>query len=261
MRTILSNTALATIGTAAIFAVPASAQEFIPQPALTDHPLPACEGGYAAYGFSFERGDCAPLSYSDYRCAETPGEAFQRIETSGPNYTGLAEWTPISITVELDVFGACTEHGAEAFLYSTFMVDRISELEVSYDSSDPAGDAFVSMRNMDLGTRIDPFVSEPRYRTYRLLPGVVYRADMVSGSYPYEPHAASSSGSATITAVLVSSICEADIDGDGELTLFDFLGFQNLFDAGDLRADFDGDGELTLFDFLAFQNAFDAGCP
>ena len=25
-------------------------------------------------------------------------------------------------------------------------------------------------------------------------------------------------------------------------------------------ADFDGDGELTLFDFLAFQNAFDAGC-
>jgi hypothetical protein len=26
-------------------------------------------------------------------------------------------------------------------------------------------------------------------------------------------------------------------------------------------ADFDGDGQLTLFDFLAFQNAFDAGCP
>ncbi|MFI4916917.1 MAG: immunoglobulin domain-containing protein [Phycisphaerales bacterium JB060] len=26
-------------------------------------------------------------------------------------------------------------------------------------------------------------------------------------------------------------------------------------------ADFDGDGELTIFDFLAFQNAFDAGCP
>ncbi|MEO1009256.1 MAG: GC-type dockerin domain-anchored protein [Planctomycetota bacterium] len=54
--------------------------------------------------------------------------------------------------------------------------------------------------------------------------------------------------------------CRADIDGDGELTLFDFLGFQNFFDAGDLRADFDGDGDLTLFDFLAFQNAFDLGC-
>ena len=54
--------------------------------------------------------------------------------------------------------------------------------------------------------------------------------------------------------------CAADMDGDGELTLFDFLAFQNAFDSGDPVADFDGDGELTLFDFLAFQNAFDAGC-
>jgi len=29
----------------------------------------------------------------------------------------------------------------------------------------------------------------------------------------------------------------------------------------DPRADFDGDGDFTIFDFLAFQNAFDAGCP
>ena len=55
--------------------------------------------------------------------------------------------------------------------------------------------------------------------------------------------------------------CQADLDGDGELTLFDFLAFQSLFDAGDLAADFDGDGELTLFDFLAFQSGFAAGCP
>ncbi|MFI4916920.1 MAG: FG-GAP-like repeat-containing protein [Phycisphaerales bacterium JB060] len=54
--------------------------------------------------------------------------------------------------------------------------------------------------------------------------------------------------------------CPADLDGDGQLTIFDFLAYQNLFDAGDPIADFDGDGELTIFDFLAFQNAFDAGC-
>ena len=54
--------------------------------------------------------------------------------------------------------------------------------------------------------------------------------------------------------------CLADLDGDGSLTIFDFLAFQNLFDSGDPRADFDGDGSLTIFDFLAFQNAFDAGC-
>src|SRR6056297_2402592 len=55
--------------------------------------------------------------------------------------------------------------------------------------------------------------------------------------------------------------CRADLDGDGELTVFDFLEFQNLFDAGDLTADFDGDGELTVFDFLEFQNDFVQGCP
>ena len=55
--------------------------------------------------------------------------------------------------------------------------------------------------------------------------------------------------------------CRVDLDGDGSLTIFDFLAFQNAFDAGDLEtADFDGDGELTIFDFLAFQNEFDAGC-
>ncbi|MEO1008890.1 MAG: GC-type dockerin domain-anchored protein [Planctomycetota bacterium] len=59
----------------------------------------------------------------------------------------------------------------------------------------------------------------------------------------------------------MGGICLPDIDMDGELTIFDFLGFQNLFDAGDLAADFDGDGVLTIFDFLEFQNLFDAGCP
>jgi len=56
------------------------------------------------------------------------------------------------------------------------------------------------------------------------------------------------------------SSCVADLNCDGELTLFDFLAFQNAFDAGNPIADFDGDGEFTIFDFLAFQNAFDAGC-
>jgi hypothetical protein len=54
--------------------------------------------------------------------------------------------------------------------------------------------------------------------------------------------------------------CRVDLDGDGALTIFDFLAFQNAFDAGEPRADFDGDGELTLFDFLAFLNEFQDGC-
>ena len=63
----------------------------------------------------------------------------------------------------------------------------------------------------------------------------------------------------TSEAVIVVA-CAADRDGDGDLTIFDFLAFQNLFDAGDTRADLDGDGNLTIFDFLVFQNRFDEGC-
>ncbi len=75
--------------------------------------------------------------------------------------------------------------------------------------------------------------------------------------------AVQSAGVATVRAYVIygkRQPCRADLDGDGRLTLFDFLAFQNAFDAGDPIADFDGDGSLTLFDFLAFQNEFDAGC-
>ncbi len=57
-----------------------------------------------------------------------------------------------------------------------------------------------------------------------------------------------------------SSACPADCDGDGSLSFFDFLCFQNLFAAGDPEADCDGDGSQTFFDFLCFQNTFAAGC-
>lgn len=55
--------------------------------------------------------------------------------------------------------------------------------------------------------------------------------------------------------------CQADLDGDGELTFFDFLAFQNLFAAGDLGADFAFDGVLDFFDFIEFQEQFVLGCP
>ncbi|MEO1007086.1 MAG: GC-type dockerin domain-anchored protein [Planctomycetota bacterium] len=56
-------------------------------------------------------------------------------------------------------------------------------------------------------------------------------------------------------------VCIADSDGDGVLSLLDFLEFQNWFALGDPRADLDGDGDLTLLDFLDFQSAFAIGCP
>lgn len=58
----------------------------------------------------------------------------------------------------------------------------------------------------------------------------------------------------------VVSICEADFDKDGRLTIFDFVGYQAAFGDGDLRADFDRDGVLTMFDFILFQSRFVVGC-
>mgnify|MGYP001140468392 CR=1 FL=1 len=59
----------------------------------------------------------------------------------------------------------------------------------------------------------------------------------------------------------VTGGCYADLDGDGQLTIFDFLAFQNAFQDADPIADCDGSGALDIFDFLCFQNAFGAGCP
>ncbi|MEQ8318289.1 MAG: GC-type dockerin domain-anchored protein [Phycisphaerales bacterium] len=99
------------------------------------------------------------------------------------------------------------------------------------------------------------------HHIYDLATGTFSTADSPYPAPAGTPLAPNPTGGAAYTPSLLDvGGCLPDIDGDGELTLFDFLAFQNLFDAGDLAADFDGDGSLTLFDFLAFQNAFDAGC-
>jgi hypothetical protein len=219
-----TGTALLTLGGVAV------AQEFIPQPALTEHPRPACEGGYAAYFFYFDQFPCTSFLFRDDHCAMTADDAFQRNEYLGDHYAGLVEWTPLSITVELDINRACTEHTGEAFIYPTFTVDQAAELRFTTEDRS-AGATAIGLRNMDLGSRIDPFISEPRYYVYRLVPGTVYRATMVCSSYPYAPTAPSPAGYARINATLVST-CLPDLDADGELTLFDFLAFQNAFDAG-----------------------------
>jgi hypothetical protein len=69
-----------------------------------------------------------------------------------------------------------------------------------------------------------------------------------------------SAANITLWAGCPAEGCEADCDGSGDVDLFDFLCFVNLFNAGDSVADCDGSGMLDLFDFLCFVNAFEAGC-
>lgn len=67
-------------------------------------------------------------------------------------------------------------------------------------------------------------------------------------------------GPVTGLAGLPCEACPADLDGDCEATIFDFLLLGNWFDAGDLRADLTGDGVLDIWDYLFFLNIFQSGC-
>lgn len=54
--------------------------------------------------------------------------------------------------------------------------------------------------------------------------------------------------------------CPADITGEGDLNIFDVLGYLDLFDAQDPAADLAPDGTFDIFDVLAYLAEFDAGC-
>ena len=54
--------------------------------------------------------------------------------------------------------------------------------------------------------------------------------------------------------------CFADCNGDGQLSILDFVCYQGLFQSGDMAADCNGDGALSILDFVCFQGAFQEGC-
>ncbi|MEQ9096690.1 MAG: GC-type dockerin domain-anchored protein [Phycisphaerales bacterium] len=137
------------------------------------------------------------------------------------------------------------------------------------------GIAVVGAQNFDLGAR-----ATGRAFIYQLRNGSWVLSDLINSSNPTEfalfGNSVAVDGQTIVAAAALESDdafragaayvfepnpCLPDIDGDGSLTIFDFLAFQTAFDAGDPVADFDRDGDFTIFDFLAFQTAFDAGCP
>lgn len=68
-------------------------------------------------------------------------------------------------------------------------------------------------------------------------------------------------GSSITALVNTGGGCQADLDGNGALELFDFLSFQNKFNTQDPVADCDHNGAFELFDFTCFVNLFNQGCP
>ena len=130
----------------------------------------------------------------------------------------------------------------------------VFSIDLATGQATRVGDAFPGTRNWFNDLTFGP---DGTLYAAREQGGGIFTIDTATGQATlFRPSRAYQSLSFT----LAGNDCPADIDGDGSLTLFDFLEFQNLFAAMDPRADFDGDGDLTLFDFLDFQNAFAQGC-
>jgi hypothetical protein len=55
--------------------------------------------------------------------------------------------------------------------------------------------------------------------------------------------------------------CQADINGDGQVNVQDFLAYLALYAAADPRADIDGSGAVNVQDFLAYLALYAHGCP
>lgn len=89
----------------------------------------------------------------------------------------------------------------------------------------------------------------------RVYLGVHYRMDCEQGN-----EAGEAVGRYVASRMLLP-VCRADLDENGSLDFFDFLKFQSMFMAGDLRVDLDGDGSVEMPDFMGFQAMFALGCP
>lgn len=64
--------------------------------------------------------------------------------------------------------------------------------------------------------------------------------------------------SAVVDAAM--SPCEADVDTDGFVDMFDYATFVGRFEAGEPRADLTGDGVVDLQDYARMVEAFERGC-
>ena len=235
----------------------ASAQEFVPtippgSPYIGYHSVSVSEGGDYQYSYGY---------------AYTPGEAFAwdfDFESTG-GWRATASWAPTIARIS-----ATTRTTASLFAYAYgtinayFEVSEESTLRAtwSFPEDPPAGLLFGRVRLTDTvsGSLLDVSTlggigDRTGDEEFQLVPDRLYLMDISADIFD-----APDLDAFAQFELLPLGDCRADIDGDGELTIFDFLEFQNLFDSGDLAADFDGDGSLTLFDFLEFQNEFDAGC-
>ncbi len=220
------------------------------------------EGFEGAQGFGFS----APAGghITEIRVVNTDGNAsgFAVGEfSSAPVATECLPWRPFSFGDEGDIYFDTINVGTNCGLLQVtdafasgdrfnVRVFRGASQVASFNTSPPRDGEFTTDYD-------DAFASRSFSSGATVLDPGLYRVQITVLDSPF-----GSGGAALKLGQRPCSYgdCRADFDGDGELTIFDFLAFQNAFDDGSFCADFDGDTRLTLFDLLAFQNEFDAGC-
>jgi hypothetical protein len=82
---------------------------------------------------------------------------------------------------------------------------------------------------------------------------------LTEGSYTWTWDTADGAGD-SFTIIVGPAGCDADVNGDGELSVLDFVAFQQLWQAGDPVADCDANADFNVLDFVCFQQLFQAGC-
>jgi hypothetical protein len=86
-----------------------------------------------------------------------------------------------------------------------------------------------------------------------------FRSGIQGGGSASDPPAAPT-GAYMASTPVCSPACRSDLDGDGQLSVADFLLLLNLYAAGDMRADINHDGQVNVADYFAFLGDFSIGC-
>jgi hypothetical protein len=131
------------------------------------------------------------------------------------------------------------------------------------DTVDPVFEATLSFGTNGLGHAdgIDP--GEQLQICFTLLEGQTFEdvvEAMRSGELRIGVRVHRFRGGGSGSFVNNNPFCTADINGDGSMTVSDFMAYFGAYQAGNPMADFNDDDRINIQDFLGYLDAFARGC-
>ena len=148
-------------------------------------------------------------------------------------------------------------------------VTNIDFHDIDYHSGEPFDPTdWVSERTVDSVVWSSPETYDENMNSNALRWGTLYNFSFDADTAPDDAMAEiglfrpgkAPSPMVPVQAPSAGAVCAADFNGDGELSILDFVALQNAFSAGDPSADINGDGTLNILDFVTYQQLFVKGC-